>query len=38
LSYLDYNNKIEAVKENYYKALEQNISPMYSLIKILEEN
>ncbi len=38
LSYLDYNNKIEAVKENYDKALEQNISPMYSLIKILEEN
>lgn len=38
LTYLDYNNKIEAIKENYQKALEQNISPMQSLIKILEEN
>jgi hypothetical protein len=38
LSYLDYNDRIEAVKENYKKAIEQNITPMESLIKILEEN
>ena len=38
LTYSDYNNRIEAVKQNYIKALEQNVSPMESLIKILEEN
>jgi hypothetical protein len=38
LTYMDYNNRLDAVKENYHKALEQNISPMQSLIKILEEN
>jgi hypothetical protein len=38
LTYLDYNNKIEAIQDNYQKALEQNISPLESLINILEEN
>lgn len=38
LTYSDYSDRIEAVKENYNKAVEQNITPMNSLIKILEEN
>ena len=38
LTYSDYSDRIEAVKENYNKAVKQNIAPIESLIKILEEN
>lgn len=38
LTYMDYNSRIDAIKENYNIALEQNVDPMLSLIKILEEN
>jgi hypothetical protein len=38
LTYTDYISKIKSVEQNYYTALENNISPFTSLIKILEKN
>jgi hypothetical protein len=38
LSYEDYTKHLPAIKENYEIALNQNINPFESLIKILEEN
>jgi len=38
LTYMDYNSRIEAIKENYKIAIKEDVSPLTSLIKILEEN
>jgi hypothetical protein len=38
LTYMDYNSRTKAIQENYNIAINQNIDPINSLIKILEEN
>lgn len=38
LTNIDYNARIKAVEENYNIAIKENVDPLKSLIKILEEN